>query len=214
MTTIEFPPLEGTLAPPPDVYCAKVIDGVACTNVLPKPDEPGYHAMKRYCDEHAPKQSTGAKKRQARVAPDADAPAPKSVTNNFVLKSSPSRAKSSPAIAAVEEGAAQMLNLIPMIMAMTGDEVCPPEIAKAIPAIAHQLAVLSTYHPFIKKIFASGESTGEAMAWLGLIIATSPVIIAILAHHDLVSGKIAERIAVAAAFGKAVAESADADTAA
>ena len=212
MTVIEYRPLEGTLREPEVVYCAKVIDGVACVNPLPAPGTSGYHSMKKYCDEHAPKSSTGAKKRQANIAPDDDVPAPKSVTNNFVVKSSPSRAKSSPAIAAVEEGAAAMLNLIPMIMAATGDDVCPIEIAKAIPAISHQLAVLSTYHPFIKKIFASGESTGEAMAWLGLIIATSPVIIAILSHHDLVSGKIAERIAVAAAFGKVVAESSDAST--
>ena len=76
----------------------------------------------------------------------------------------------------------------------------PEALASAIPAIAHQLALLSKYHPFIRKIFVSGEGTGEAMAWVGLVIAVSPAIIAILSHHNVLRGKMAERLEEVAGY--------------
>jgi hypothetical protein len=184
-----------------------------CTAPLPLEGEPGYHRMRKYCDEHQPSQSSGAKKRRAKLTPNDAEPAPKSViNNNFTIKPTPSRSsKPSSEIAELETAATEMLNLIPMVLALTGDAVCTPEIANAIPNIAHQLAILSKYHPFIKKMFLSGEGSGEFMAWLGLLIVTSPVLVTVLAHHNVISGKIAERLATAVAVGGVVAQAVTSD---
>lgn len=188
--------------------CAK--DG--CASLLPAKGEPGYHPMRRYCDDHQPSSSPGAAARRRMTNPDE--PAPKSVTNNFIVKPAPTRTtKAAGDLARVEEGATQLLNLIPMVLAMFGDEVCPPEIAKATPLIAHQLAELSKFHPGLKRVFAPAESTGEMMAWLSLLVVVSPVIVTVLAHHNLVSGKIAERVAFAAAMGGMLKDAVDADAA-
>ncbi len=178
-----------------------------CGSSIPGPGQPGYHSMRRYCDAHQPRTSPGAVKRRAKVTPPLDETPPQRViTNNFTVKVPPSPKKAAPSpTAVVEEGAAAMLAFIPMVLAAFGDEQCPPAIAEAIPAIAHQLGVLSAYHPWIKKIFASGENSGEMLAWVGLIIVTSPVVITILAHHNLVSGKLAERLAYVSALGSALA---------
>lgn len=186
------------------VACAKE----GCTNFLPLPGEPGYHRLRKYCDDDQPKQSSGAAKRRAKLEPNDNEPAPtRVVNNNFTIKPTPTKStKPTGAVAEVEAAATEMLNLVPMLLALTGDDVCTPEIANAIPNIAHQLAVLSKYHPFIKKIFISGEGSGEFMAWLGLLIVVSPVLVTVLAHHNLIPEKIANRLATAAVFGQVIAQ--------
>lgn len=185
------------------VTCARE----GCIYTIPLEGEPGYHRMRKYCDEHQPSQSSGAKKRRAKVTPNSDEPAPRSVTNNFTIKPTPTKVvKPSGEVAELESAITEMMNLIPMVLALTGDTVCTPEIANAIPNIAHQLAVLSKYHPFIKKMFISGEGSGEFMAWLGLVIVTSPVLVTVLAHHKVISGKLAERLATATTVGSVIAQ--------
>lgn len=194
-----------TTAPP---TCAKP----GCDLPLPVKGEEGYHRLRKYCDAHQPSSSPGAAKRRMT---NPNEPAPKTVvTNNFVIKPAPTKTtKPSGDIAKVEEGATELLNLIPMVLAMFGDDVCPPEIAKAVPLIAHQLAVLSKFHPALKKVFAGTESTGEMMAWLSLVVVLSPVIVTILAHHNLISGKVAERVAFAASMGGLLAGAVEPDAA-
>ena len=187
--------------------CAKP----GCDLPLPAKGEDGYHRLRKYCDQHQPSSSPGAAKR--RMTNPAE-PAPRSVTNNFVIKPAPVKTtKPAADTAKVEEGATELLNLIPMVLAMFGDDVCPPEIAKAVPLIAHQLAVLSKFHPALKKVFAGTESTGEMMAWLSLVVVISPVIVTVLAHHNLISGKIAERVAFAASMGGLLANAVEPDAA-
>lgn len=180
------------------VLCHRVTKGVACTMPLPREGEPGYHPKRLYCDAHQPKGS--AAKRKLKGNPDEGTPT-KVINNNFTVKTPTSKTKVSGDLAAVEDAATQMLNLLPMVLAMFGDEVCPPEIQKSIPAVAHQLAVLSKYHPVIKKLLTGGTGTGETMVWLGLAVAISPVIITVLAHHNLVGDKLAEKLAYVAAMG-------------
>ena len=188
--------------------CAKP----GCDLTLPEKGEPGYHRLRKYCDAHQPSSSPGAAKRRM-TNPDEPAPT-RVVNNNFVIKPAPAKStKATGDLAKVEEGATELLNLIPMVLAMFGDDVCPPEIAKAVPLIAHQLAVLAKFHPALKKVFAGTESTGEMMAWLSLVVVISPVIVTVLAHHNLISGKIAERVAFAASMGGLLATAVEPDAA-
>jgi hypothetical protein len=176
-----------------------VSECLTCGLPLPKEGEPGYHVQRKYHNDCRPAKPKGKKKPS--IGPDGDAQLPPRVVNNFNVKTSSSaKSKIEPDLKAVEEGAAYMLGFAPMILAVLGDSVCPDVIAAAIPDIARQLALLSKYHPAIKKIFVSGEGTGEMMAWIGLVITISPVIIAVLAHHDLLKGKVGDRIATAVAF--------------
>lgn len=182
---------------------------IKCGLPLPAPGEEGYHVQRKYHNECRPASRSGKKKNKTRVRPSGDEPAPTRVTNNFTIRASTGKAKLPADIAAVEEGATMMLGFAPMIMAALGDTVCPEAISAAIPDIARQLAQLSKYHPFIRKIFVSGEGTGELMAWIGLVITLSPVIVTVLAHHELVSGKVGDRIANVAAFGGIFAAAVD-----
>lgn len=172
-----------------------------CTTPLPSEGEEGYHPKRKYCTDHQPRSSSGAAKRKLKES--SDAPVPPRVTNNFKVNV-PKPTKASSETAELEEAITQMLSFVPMILAATGDEVCPQLIQDALPAIAHQLALLAKFHPFIKKVFMTGEGTGEMMAWIGLFITVSPVMIAILAHHDLLKGKVGERIAAAVGMASAV----------
>lgn len=184
---------------PPLTECVK------CGLPLPAEGEPGYNKQRKYHPECNP--NAKAKERaKARVSPNPGEPSPRSVTNNFKVEVKTTKSKSDDVLKDVEEGAAYLLGFVPMILALTGDEVCSNVLAEATPAIAHQLALLTKFHPGLKKVFVSGEGTGEAMAWIGLAITLSPVIITILAHHNLLKGKAAERLANAAAYMGLIAQ--------
>lgn len=159
--------------------CAKVIRGVACADYLPV----GAPSSQRYCPAHQPhkKSSAGAPRE----------PAPRSVQVNIDLP----KVTLTKDQKAVEAGALAMLGLIPLGLAVTGDEVCPEAISKSIPLIARQLGILAKYHPGLKRVFAPGESTGEAIAWLGLVVATLPAFMAVAAHHHLLPEALLERVA-------------------
>lgn len=203
----EVDDLNLNLPPAPDETGVATCAKPDCTNPLPGTGEPGYHRLRRYCDDHQPRSSPGARKRRAQISPDSDAPVPpRVITNNFTVKSAPAKSKVTGDVGLVEEGATVLLNFVPMVLALFGDDVCPPAIAEAIPAIAHQLALLSKYHPVLKKIFASGEGSGELFAWIGLLITASPVIITVLAHHNVIKGDTVEKLSMASTIGKAVVD--------
>lgn len=181
---------------------------VTCgVNPLPKKGEKGYHPQRKYCGN--PCGPPTQKKRRVKVTPSGADELPPSIQNTFnVTIPKPSSSKLDARQSAVEQGFIDMMGLIPMAMAAFGDEVCPPTIKAALPGIAHQVAILSKYHPVLAKIFADGELPGELVAWFGLILATSPAVIAVLAHHELVPPLVAERVAYAAAMGPSVVEAA------
>lgn len=188
------------------VTCAKVVDDVRCPVPLPGPGEEGYHSMRRYCDEHQPRSSTGAAKRRARLHPEGDETPPPRVVNHFTIKPPPApKTSASDPNAVLDNAAREMLALVPMVLAVTGDDTCSTAMASAIPAIAHQLVVLSGFHPGLRKFLTPGESTGEALAWLGLVLAVSPLIVTVLAHHHLVSDGLAQKLATFAMVGDVLA---------
>ena len=154
---------------------------------VPLPD--GRHPNRKYCDEHQPKQSKPKKK-----TPTGDDVPPRTVNVNIKTPTTPKR-KGDADAEAVRAGATVMLGFLPMAFAMAGDSDCAQVINDSIPAIAHQLGELSIYHPGLKKIFAPMESSGEAMAWIGLTMALAPVLVAVLAHHKLIPPALATTIA-------------------
>lgn len=164
-----------------------------CGVALPLEGDPGFHPMRKYCDEHQP----GKRKAKApKVEPGGEGLPPSvNLTLDLGGKGKGKATKGDADAAKVAAGAERMLGLIPLVLAMTGDQVCPPAIAEAIPAIAAQLGELARYHKGLVKVFAGGEGTGEAVAWLGLMAATTPVVITVLAHHGLISKSVADRFA-------------------
>lgn len=170
--------LDDTLEPgvagaPPVDYCQRP----GCD--LPLPD--GHHPMRKYCDEHQPKQSK----------PKGDKP-PKSVTVNFKT-TAPKAAKAGPA-EEVRAGATSALTFVALGFQFVGDLECAAAIQAQTPQIAAQLGELAQYHPGLAKIFSPVNAQGEAAAWLGLAIAVAPVVIAILAHHNLLPTSVAEKL--------------------
>jgi hypothetical protein len=190
MSVLELDPVLDEVAPTSALSedpCQKE----GCTSFLPL----GHHVTRKYCDEHQP----AASKKRDKVPGDKPP-----TTVNFNIKTPTPKAKKGDDVAAkVEAGAAAMLGFLPMALAMAGDAECSTALQSSIPAIARQLGELSRFHPGMVKIFAPAESTGEVMAWVGLVIAVAPVIITILVHHKLVSPKLAETLASVAGFAMA-----------
>ena len=159
-----------------------------CPTHLPLPA----HNTRLYCDEHKIKKSRT-------VSANRNEREPASVTNNVTIRlGSSSMSKEQKMVA---EGATALLQLIPLVLSMTGDEICPAEIEKAIPTIALQLAALSKFHPGLKKFFTPGESTGEMMAWTGLCLALAPVLLVVLTHHGVIGKELAEKLAAFTTLG-------------
>ena len=169
----------GVAGAPPVDFCQKP----GCENPLPDP----HHPMRKYCDDHQPKQSK----------PKTDKP-PKSVTVNF--KTTAPKAAKGPA-EEVRAGATSALTFVALGFQLVGDLECAAAISAQTPQIAAQLGELAQYHPAIAKIFSPVNAQGEAAAWLGLAIAVAPVVIAILAHHNLLPASVAEKLGgIAGAF--------------
>lgn len=172
----------GVNGEPPIDACQK------CNEPLPE----GHHPMQRYCAEHQPKKKKGK----------ADDVPPRTVNVN-IKAPTPRAPKKGSDSEMVRAGAEKMLGLLPLAFLMAGDQVCSETMQRQVPAIAAQLAELSEFHPGIKKIFAPAESTGEAMAWLGLAIAVAPVIVGVLVHHNLVSPQLATTLAAVVSMAPA-----------
>jgi hypothetical protein len=157
-----------------------------CTDFLPV----GANDQQKYCPRHQPRSS----RLKARIKPP-DAPQPKSVTNNIKVTIPKGATKKDNTDAErVEQAALAMLQMLPMLLAMTGDEICPPAISEQLPAIAAALGELSKFQPWLKKVFTPGESTGEVFAWVSLLVATSPALIVVLSHHGMISADLSERL--------------------
>lgn len=150
---------------------------LGCSDFLPA----GAIKTQKYCPEHQPK-----KKNLGGPA----GPLPPRVTIN-VPKTGASKTDSD--AAKVEAGALSMFSLAATGLALV-DPVCAKAVLDAVPAIARQLGELSKFQPVLKKIFTPGEGTGEALAWVGLFLVTSPVIVAILAHHNFLKPETVERL--------------------
>lgn len=147
-----------------------------CSNALPAYGEDGFHPARKYCDEHQP--ASKSKKK--------DAP-PRITVNMGTGKTS----KKSEVTEQAEKAAAMYLGFLPVIFAMANDEVCSAALADSIPAMAHQIALLTEFHPGLAKMLSPSESVGEAMVWAGLAMAMGPAITAILVHHHLLPEKLA-----------------------
>lgn len=170
--------------------CERVVNAERCPNRLPADAKP----TRLYCDLHKAKGS------KSKVTPEGSGERPP-ISIDVEVKAP----RVSKADAALVEYATQLLSMVPMVLAMTGDEVCPPAIERSIPAIAAQLATLAKYHPGLKAFLTPGESTGEMVAWLGLLVATSPVLITVMVHHHMISDSMAERLTAFVAVGAASA---------
>ena len=163
-------------------------DGSRCPNPLPE----GAIRTQRYCPDHQPK------KKKDLGSPSQPGPKSTRTVNLNLPKVSPSKADSD--AAKVEEGVKQLLSLIATGLVLV-DEVCAGAFFESIPSVARQLGELSKFQPILKKIFTPGESTGEALAWVGLVIALSPAILAILTHHHVLKPETLQKIGSVVSMG-------------
>jgi len=174
MTMIDEDFEPGVAGAPPVDFCQRP----GCENPLPE----NHHPMRKYCDEHQPKQSKTKKGDTA----------PSSVTVNFKT-STPKSSKKGPSEEVVA-GATSVLSFVSLGFQLVGDVECATAVSAQAPQIAAQLGELAIYHPGIAKIFSPVNSQGEMAAWIGLAIAVAPVVIAILVHHNLMPAGLAEKL--------------------
>lgn len=191
VAALEEPPLEPDTESVPEGWrqCARDVKGVRCLNFF----EP-VNNQQKYCRDH---QVNAGARREHRADPKQ--PRPTSVTNNIKVTLPPGAKKSDDTAKAVEAGAAAMLGMLPVVFAAIGDQPCSDIFTRQIPAIAHQLGELARYHKGLEKFFAGAEGTGELFAWVGLVAVTLPALIAVVLHHNLVKGALADRLATISA---------------
>lgn len=173
--------------------------GERCQLFLPE----GHHKTRKFCDGH---QKGGYLLKGKKVSGPKDKP-PVNINVKLPGTTGP-KTKLEGQKAQVASAATAWLGLIAAGVEMSGDETCSGAIKAATPAVALSLAELSGYHPIIVKVLCPVEASGEIAVWIGLALALSPVIIAVLAHHELIPPSWAEKIAVAASMGAVVASAA------
>ena len=162
--------------------------GGRCLNRFP----PGSSPKRMYCSD-CPK---GAHRRAAK----SDTP-PSGITVNVSAGKGP---KLSSAEKKVEEAALAWLMLAATLLAMN-DPTCAEAVKSSAPQVATQIAVLSKYHPVIARVLNPVEASGEVLAWITLVVAVSPIILTVLAHHKLLDEKWTERLGVGVAVVGAMA---------
>jgi hypothetical protein len=168
--------------------------GERCVLFLPA----GHNPSRKYCDGH---QRGGHLLRTGkRGRPRKDVP-PVNVNVKLGGAKSP---KLEPDQQRVQEAASAWLGLVAGVLEASGDKVCADATKEAAPQIALQLALLAKFHPMIVKVLAPIEASGEALIWVSLLVATSPLIITVLAHHKVISEEVASRIGIVTAMGAVV----------
>lgn len=176
-------------------YCQYVDpeSGAACTEPLPD----NAHVTRRFCVGH---QRGGHLLKKAKADK-----APRGHVNVTVKPPSPRRTPKGDDVARVVGAVNAYLGLAAKILKARGDEQCATTIGDSAQGIAESVGEIARYHPGIAKMLAPVEATGEAAAWIGLLVAVSPVIVAILAHHELLPQSVADKVSVGVAVTGAVA---------
>lgn len=166
----------------------------------------GAHHSRVYCDLHK-EGGPGRKTKRDK--------APKSVNLNVKVPTAPGpKAKPTSDEERVTAAMLGYLGLAEGLFRMANDEVCADALKKAAPQLAASVGQLAKYHPGMVKVLAPLKATGEATAWLSLVVAVAPLVIAILAHHELIDKTLATRLGVMSMASEAFAKSATSDDAA
>ena len=161
------------------------------------PFPPDSHPSRKWCDDH---KRGGIKDPRTKKSRKGDVPP---ITVNIKAPTGrPAKLKDDQQ--RVHQAAMAWLGMVSQVLKVTGDEVCAEATIKAAPEIALQLALLSEFHPIIVKILAPIEASGEALVWLSLAMAVSPLIITVLTHHKVISDEAAGRIGIFTAMGAVV----------
>jgi hypothetical protein len=176
--------------------------GQRCTLLLPL----GHHKTRKFCDGHI-KGGYLIKEAKRRKS---DRPPVNVKVNLGAAKG----AKLQGDQQRVLEAATAWLGLVSGVLEASGDKVCAEATTQAAPQIAMQLALLAKYHPLIVKVLAPVEASGEALVWVSLLVAVSPLIITVLSHHNLISEEVAGRIGIVTAMGAVVGKAAPEEEAA
>lgn len=169
-------------------------DGERCQNSLPV----GHHPTRRYCEGHV---KDGPLRRRAERARKKDTP-PVTINIGGPKLGRPPKLKGDQL--RVNDAATAWLGMAASVLEISGDLVCAEATKNAAPQIALQLALLSEFHPILVKILAPVEATGEALVWVSLAMAISPLILTVLTHHKVISDEAAGRIGIFTALGAVV----------
>jgi hypothetical protein len=156
---------------------ARICKEPDCDNPL----APDAHAFARYCPEDAPDKAKPAGKRGR---PRKDTP-PK-----IVFEVNSKGGTENAQVQRITKGAAAYFKMAAGGVAMMGDETCADAIAKGIPQMAAAFGELSKYQPWVGKFFAPISASDQTAAWLGVAVASAPILIPVLAHHGILPEKI------------------------
>ncbi len=139
------------------------------------------HKFARYCPEHA----KGARPKSAKPRGRPRKDTPPKIVFDINSKSTGESAM----VQRVQKGAEAYLKVASLGLQMMGDEVCAAAVAAGSKELAAALAQLSKYQPALQKIFAPISASDQTAAWLGVAVASAPVLLPVLAHHNLLPKK-------------------------
>lgn len=113
-------------------------------------------------------------------------------------------AKDDPALAQVETRATQLAQSVAAILLLAGQQADAADIGRGAEGWAKSVRHVAEYEEWLRKLAAGGETTGRAMAWVELAVATATLALPILMRH----GALPEQLA--AGLGALVANAPDA----
>lgn len=194
MTDLFTAELEGNPEPPGEFSATlkgrtckqKNPDGTLCGNPLPENSPPG----RKYCEEHYVGNGGRAKRRREGRTGEKR---PASVNVN-VGGPRPTGGKKDQRARETAAGAEAFLKVAATGWAMTGDDICPASVSAGAPRWGEAVGELSKYQPWLANIFAPVGGDNQLGAWLGLLAASVPIVLPVLAHHNLLPDAIGVKL--------------------
>jgi hypothetical protein len=170
--------LDGLLSPPeapPPEYDvpARICQYSGCENVIPATA----HGRQIYCEDHK-----GGRER-----------APNSVKVQIgASRPSPRGSAKDKQLAAVEARAEQLATTVAALVLLAGQQNDAMAIQNGSKMWAQSVRGVAEYEEWLRKLAAGGETSGRAMAWLQLAIATASIVLPILINHGALPDNIAD----------------------
>lgn len=87
-------------------------------------------------------------------------------------------------------GAATFMTMVGSTFMLAKDEVCATAIVSGAEQWGEAVAELSKYQPWLASVFAPAAGDNQVGAWVGLFMASLPILLPVLAHHNLLPDSI------------------------
>jgi hypothetical protein len=170
------------------VPCGEVnAEGHACLEYFDTPAKAGVHRW----NVHQVRSKKSKRARDAAGGPSGDK-APPSVTINLGGKSSSGKGGDAAELAAVEKRAQELVTTVAGLALLVGAKADAADLQHGSAAWAKAVRDVAEYEEWLRKMAKGGETTGRALAWFNLALATAALAMPSLLRHGVLPDGLAD----------------------